>query len=336
MTTMWISDAPPIEGLVWRGWRPGADDDAIADLLNRCTETDRIPMRWTAATVASELGYLAGFDPERDLVLGEDDGRIVALARTNRVIEYDGVVSLRSHCFVDPSIRDRGIGRALLRHQEARLRSVTLVADPPEARRVYRSFVTDHEPSARALLESEGYRHIRTAFRMEAPLTVELPTPPALPGLEIRPIERREIGHRVLVAANEAFRDHPGHHESTEDDYAEMLDDPERDFSLWQVAWDGGEVAGMVVPIVRAGENALLGRRIGWLDAVGTRRPWRKRGVATALMARSLVALRDIGMTSAGLGVDSENPTGALGLYERLGFVVVFRWLNYQKPLDLT
>ena len=35
------------------------------------------------------------------------------------------------------------------------------------------------------------------------------------------------------------------------------------------------------------------------------------------------------------LGVDSENPTGALGLYERLGFEVSSRSAAYQRPLDL-
>ena len=71
---------------------------------------------------------------------------------------------------------------------------------------------------------------------------------------------------------------------------------------------------------IYADENEQTGEQVGWLDSVATRRPWRRRGLAGALIARSLQVLRDRGMESAALGVDAENPTGALQVYERLGF----------------
>jgi ribosomal protein S18 acetylase RimI-like enzyme len=73
---------------------------------------------------------------------------------------------------------------------------------------------------------------------------------------------------------------------------------------------------------------------VGWLDSVATRRPWRGRGLAGALIVRSMAALRDRGMTEAGLGVDAENPSGALRLYERFGFRRIRTWTFYQRPLD--
>jgi len=74
--------------------------------------------------------------------------------------------------------------------------------------------------------------------------------------------------------------------------------------------------------------------RRGWLDSVFTRRPWRRRGLANALIARSLVKIRERGMTSAVLGVDADNPTGALGLYERNGFETTYRSTAWRKPID--
>ena len=71
--------------------------------------------------------------------------------------------------------------------------------------------------------------------------------------------------------------------------------------------------------------------RRGWLQSVFTRRPWRRRGLATALIARSLVVLRERGQTSAALGVDADNPSGALGLYEGLGFAVDQRAIALAK-----
>jgi ribosomal protein S18 acetylase RimI-like enzyme len=67
---------------------------------------------------------------------------------------------------------------------------------------------------------------------------------------------------------------------------------------------------------------------------VFTRRPWRRRGLATALIARSLVVLRERGMTSAALGVDAANASGALGLYEGLGFAVDTRASAWRKAFS--
>jgi len=92
---------------------------------------------------------------------------------------------------------------------------------------------------------------------------------------------------------------------------------------LWQVAWAGTEVAGYVLVSVDAVENADLGLRRGWLDSVAVRRPWRRQGLATALVWRALRALREAGFDSALLGVDAANPNEALGLYRRAGFEVV-------------
>jgi len=78
-------------------------------------------------------------------------------------------------------------------------------------------------------------------------------------------------------------------------------------------------------------ENEALGVQRGWLDHVSVRRPWRRRGLASALIAESLRAIRDAGMTDAALGVDAENPTGALRVYENLGFRRARTGVSYRK-----
>ena len=64
------------------------------------------------------------------------------------------------------------------------------------------------------------------------------------------------------------------------------------------------------------------------------RRPWRRRGLAQAIVTRSLVALRERGMDHAMLGVDADNPNGAVGVYERAGFFVVNTSTAYRKPME--
>ena len=113
-----------------------------------------------------------------------------------------------------------------------------------------------------------------------------------------------------------------------------FLDAPDTDPSLWVIAWDGDEIAGGVNNSIHPEENEALGIQRGWLDSVFTRRAWRRRGLARALIARSLVLLRDRGKTSAALGVDADNPSGALGLYEEAGFAVDDRFTASRKPME--
>ena len=152
-------------------------------------------------------------------------------------------------------------------------------------------------------------------------------------GFELRPVTPDQ--HEAIWRANrEAFRDHWGGSDESIEVMQRILGDPDTDTSLWLIAWDGDEIAGGVWNEIRATENETLGVRRGWLDSVFTRRPWRRRGLAAALIGRSLALLRERGMTSAMLGVDADNPTGALGLYEAAGFEIHDRFVAVRKLMD--
>jgi mycothiol synthase len=110
------------------------------------------------------------------------------------------------------------------------------------------------------------------------------------------------------------------------------VDDPSTDPSLWVVAFDGDQVAGGVLNGIHRGHDGLTEE--GWLDSVFTRRPWRRRGLARALIVRSLGVLRERGVRTAALGVDSENPNHALSLYESCGFEMVSSASIWRRPLE--
>jgi mycothiol synthase len=76
------------------------------------------------------------------------------------------------------------------------------------------------------------------------------------------------------------------------------------------------------------------GRREAYVAKVGTRREYRRRGIATTLLQHCLAACQEAGYDEASLMVDSENPTGALTVYERAGFRVESRWTDYAKRVD--
>ena len=83
------------------------------------------------------------------------------------------------------------------------------------------------------------------------------------------------------------------------------------------------------------GARTSAGARLrGYTENISVRRPWRRRGLARALIAASFPLLRARGMTEAALGVDTENLSGALRVYESCGFQSVSRETLYRKPLD--
>jgi ribosomal protein S18 acetylase RimI-like enzyme len=107
---------------------------------------------------------------------------------------------------------------------------------------------------------------------------------------------------------------------------------------LWQVAWDiaTDQVAGQVRTYIDHEQNKLYHRLRGWTEFISVLRPFRRRGLARALIARSLRAQKQAGMTESALGVDSDNLSGATRVYEDCGFRVVKRTTIYRKPLVLT
>jgi ribosomal protein S18 acetylase RimI-like enzyme len=168
---------------------------------------------------------------------------------------------------------------------------------------------------------------------MRRDLRDPIPEAPLPDGLEVRPV--RPEHHRAIWDADaEAFQDHWDRAVVTDEDFERFYAEPDLDTSMWQVAWDGEEVAGLVINTIFAHENEKSGELVGWLDSVATRRAWRRRGVAGALIARSLQVLRERGMEVAKLGVDTQSQTGALGLYESFGFRPTRTWMFLRKPFE--
>ena len=152
------------------------------------------------------------------------------------------------------------------------------------------------------------------------------------PGLEVRPV-CEEDARKVILVGDEAFVDHWGHVPLTEEIVQEWMEDPTYDPLLWKVAWDGDEPAGAVQNFIDKRENEQYGRKRGYTVCIWVRRPWRRRGLARALLTQSIQMFTEMGMEETCLGVDVENPNGALRLYESVGYQVERRDTTYRKPL---
>jgi ribosomal protein S18 acetylase RimI-like enzyme len=223
----------------------------------------------------------------------------------------------------------------MLRWAEARLRQVA-AGHPGDAPKVYESGAEQQAAGLVALLESEGYRPARYFNKMVRSLAEPIPDLPLPPGLELRPV-RPEQYRPIWDASHEAFRDHWGYSPWPEEEYERWLNNPvEFRPELWQVAWDveTDEIAGQIQTFIDARENEKFGRRRGYTEGISVRRPYRRRGLARAMIMASLRALQAHGMTESALNVDAESLTGATRLYEACGFVTDSAHVAYRKPLD--
>jgi mycothiol synthase len=335
--TIEVQGAPPIPGLVFRTFRGATDISAVTELMNAVEIADGSFEILSEAALSNYLANLADFEPTRDLLLAEVDGQLIAIAQRLRVLR-DDALTYELLGWVHPDWRRRGLGRAMLRYGEARQRERAAAdATSGETRPTFLS-AWSHESSVGtvALLEAEGYQPVRWFFEMGRQLDAPIPDVVLPPGLELRPIDDEAQARVVLAADNEAFRDHWGARDSTEADVRRILGDPDTDLSLWQIAWAGDEVVGSVIAQIYPADNEASGVRRGWLDRVSVRRAWRRQGIGRALIAASLAVLRRRGMDVASLGVDADNQTGALGLYEGLGFRQDKRSIAYRKPIHET
>jgi mycothiol synthase len=219
---------------------------------------------------------------------------------------------------VHPEASGRGLSSWLLTRAEERAlaassRSVRLGALAENA-------------AAQRLFAARGYREARHYFTMRVDLDHELEQPAWPDGIAVTTF-RPEDARAVHAALNEAFAEEWGWHALPFDEWCEhRLEAPHTDVSLWFIAWDADEIAG----VARCEDNRDGG---GWIGAIGVRKPWRGRGVGRALLLHAFGEFRRRGDPHVGLGVDAENPTGATRLYESVGMRVTKGGLIFEKSL---
>ena len=329
-----ITDTAPVQipGLRLRPYAGEADLPHIVAIENAEDEADRIPSHTTIADIAARYRNASEmFGPARDVTIAEVHGKPVAFAEREWVDTTDGLREYRIAGAVHPDWRRRGVGSALLANNERLVRELA-ATHQTERPKVVGSWSGEHQAGDQALLAGHGFRQVRWFFDMVRPTLDDIPDLELPDGIEVRPVTPDQ--HRQIWQADvEAFLDHWGGFDASDESMRRFFDRPSTDPTMWVIGWDGNEVAGGVVNAIHPEENEALGVQRAWLHSVFTRRPWRRRGLARALIARSLVLIRERGMTSAVLGVDADNPTGALGLYEGLGFEVDARFSAWRKPL---
>jgi mycothiol synthase len=326
-----LSEAPKIPGLTFRGFAGEGDYPKMLAVIEASKQADKVERSDSLDDVRRNYSHLVRCDPQTDMLFAEMNGEVIGYHRVWWDRQDDGVYTYGVVGFLRPDWRRKGIGTAMLKHAEARRRQIA--ATHESGPKFFQAWANDSEQGLQALLENQGYRPVRYFFEMTRDIDAPLPDAPLPPGLEVRPADISML-RQVYEAHTEAFRDHWGFSEETFEEFQHWKEDPTFNPSLWKIAWDGNQIAGMVLNFVNEAENAEYNRKRGYTEGISTRRPWRKLGLARSLLVRSIAMFREMGMTETALGVDTENLSGALKLYQSVGYQEVKRSMTYRKPLD--
>jgi ribosomal protein S18 acetylase RimI-like enzyme len=223
---------------------------------------------------------------------------------------------------VRPSHRRQGLGSALFEWSLRRGTDIATGFDASLPTRI-ETDAADHQHDLRAVAARAGFEPVRTFLEVARPTNEPVPDVPAPPGLELVGWTPA-LDEEARLAHIEAFADHWGSEPRSQEEWAQWYTGHRAfrpDLSVLAVEPASGQVASLVLTAAYPQDWARLPRE-AWINTVGTRRAFRGKGVARWLMTdvHRRIAASDTGFTRAILGVDAENPTGALGLYRSLGY----------------
>jgi mycothiol synthase len=285
---------------------------------------------------ASEEDLLEEFDrPGEDFTRGSiaiHDGRtMVAYGVLTSRSEAEPIHEMRHEGGVHPSYRGRGLGAELLDWAE---QTAVLLHDDRFTGHPLSlsSGCLSSNAGAVALHEQRGYQPVRWFHSMVRDLSAVIPRAVIPAGVQITGYTPDMTEHARLVR-NEAFRDHWGSTETSAEIWAHFLASTAFRPGFSFLAYAGSEPLGMLISREHDAYNTRTGHRDLHISLVGTRAAGRKRGIATALLVTAMSAGRAEGYDQASLGVDADSLTGAVRLYERVGFTVALTRTEFRKRL---
>jgi ribosomal protein S18 acetylase RimI-like enzyme len=329
--TIEVQNAPKIEGLTFRGFRGEEDYPVMLEIINAVKVADKEERSDTLEDIRRGYSHLQRCDPYKDMLFAEVDGEAAGYSRVWWDEELNGPHLYSLFVFLKPEWRGTELGSAMFDHQVSRLREIAQ-EHPADAGKFLQMWASNTEEWNQELIESKDFEPVRYEFEMTRPASEPVEISPLPEGIEVRPI-KPEHYRKVWEADQEAFRDHWGYVPGTEEDYKRWLEWPDFKPELWKVAWDGDEVAGMVLNFIDQKQNEEYGRKRGYTEGISVRRPWRRQGVARGLLTRSVKMFQEMDMEETALGVDVQNPNGALNLYESVGYKEIKRITIFRKKL---
>jgi mycothiol synthase len=318
------------EGIEARPMTTG-DVEVWAALLAATEKVDQEGENYSAEDLAEQLDR-PELDLAKDSISLWSGGRMIGYGIAHVKVAVVDVDRVNTEGTVDPEWRRQGLGATLMRwmiHRAGELHAAT----HPEAPGQVAAGANSSNVGADRMLRNLGFEDERYYFEMRRPLDQPVPDAPLPDGLELRSYDA-SYDEALREAHFEAFSDHWGWTPPTTEAWRSRSIGA-RSFRGKQSYYvvDGGTIAAYVNCFEWEADTEATGVRDLYIGQVGSRRAYRGRGLARAALAKALTEGAQAGYQQASLGVDADNPTGALGLYESLGFTVHSKYVNYQLPI---
>lgn len=323
--------------VTFRGVQSEADYPLLLEINLESRRADGDPAVISLEDLVRVFSRMDGLTPQNGVLiasLADTPARDIGYSRLGWYSSNADTRLYYQVSFLRPEYRGRDYWQQMVIQNERRLREEGQKhASIPQ--QFFQAWATDQQKDWIAVLESTGYQVVRRFNNMVFDLR-EVPDHPLPAGFEIRPVRPEDM--RSIWEAQKEMNE--GLFENVVEDWLDdqfptWLEDPERDARLWQVAWEGGHLAGMVLARMDDREDEPGKPKRGYTEHIFVRPQWRKRGLASALIARSLRVLQEQGLQEAELGVDAENESAAFQLYQRIGYktVTVDTW--FRKKMEL-
>jgi mycothiol synthase len=306
------------------------DDAVVVHAVQAAAESvDRTGVHYTVADVVEELESPM-IDLAHDWLLVESGGQVVAHFMLTPRPPADGALSVDVWGAVHPDHRRQGISSHVVPLLVSRARDYVRERGA-DLRPVITGAAMSEDIDIAEIFEGQGLRPHRWTFLMEADLSGTTEPSPALPdGYDLSTWEG--VDHEEMrTAHNHAFAGHPGFTPWSPEMWTHRVVDTRN--SRPELSLVARDEAGAVAAYLQTSEFdatfEATGKRDAFVSKLGTMSRYRRRGLAGALLGIAMHSYREAGFDSASLDVDSENPTGALGIYEGAGFRTTRRWTNY-------
>ncbi len=315
----------------FRPLRDDGDWEELANIESSLRDADQIEFAQSAAEMKHMFNNMANFNISSDMLIAQDQQKVLGFCYCfwEMAINNGGIV-LHLSVFTQPK-SPQTLDQQLFDWGHSRLEDI-YQAIPGNMPAELRTFAWDKHEKRRILFATNGLSAVRHYFNMRRDLLSEpIPEKPLPNGIIVRPALPSEY-RKIWEASVIAFNDEWGAVVPTETDFVRWQGQTDFQPYLWQIGWVKDQPVGMVTNFVNLDDNEHHQRYRGYTEGIWVLPEFRKQGLATALITRSMEMFKAMNMHEAALEVDSQNPSGALGLYQALGFKTYSKGAEYSKP----